>query len=231
MVADAGRSCGEADGSGAGLSHRDGAGLSDPVWRDQTRATTTGDRVGFELGGAGGDLAGSGGRSVVAGDRRRRWDGRRRRSAERSPHNGGRRRYRAARADQQAWSRATRPKPCKLAGNPALRAIVAEKLTRRWSPQQIAGWLKTTYPTTSGDAGVARDDLPHPVHPVPRRAAQGADPVSAHRSGDPTPQRVSGCPTVVAAGPGPSTSPNGQPRPTTGRCPGTGRATWSSANA
>ena len=27
-----------------------------------------------------------------------------------------------------------------------LRAIVADKLQRRWSPQQIAGWLKTTYP-------------------------------------------------------------------------------------
>ena len=44
--------------------------------------------------------------------------------------NGGRRRYRAARADLAAWSRATRPKACKLAGNPALRAIVEEKLAR-----------------------------------------------------------------------------------------------------
>ncbi|WP_460716841.1 IS30 family transposase, partial [Nocardioides dilutus] len=60
--------------------------------------------------------------------------------------NGGRRRYRAAAADQQAWARATRPKACKLATNPALAGIVAEKLARRWSPQQIAGWLKLTYP-------------------------------------------------------------------------------------
>src|SRR4051812_49339659 len=60
--------------------------------------------------------------------------------------NGGRRRYRAAAADQQAWARATRPKRCKLAANPALAGIVAEKLARRWSPQQIAGWLKLTYP-------------------------------------------------------------------------------------
>ena len=38
-------------------------------------------------------------------------------------------------------------KPCKLATHPALRAIVAEKLKQQqWSPQQIAGWLKTTYP-------------------------------------------------------------------------------------
>ncbi len=60
--------------------------------------------------------------------------------------NGGPRRYRAARADREAWSRATRPKACKLALNPVLAGIVAEKLQRRWSPQQIAGWLKATYP-------------------------------------------------------------------------------------
>jgi len=61
--------------------------------------------------------------------------------------NDGRSRYRASRADQMAWSRASRPKACKLADNPALGAIVEEKLRRRWSPQQIAGWLKMTYPT------------------------------------------------------------------------------------
>jgi IS30 family transposase len=60
--------------------------------------------------------------------------------------NGGPGRYRAARADRAAWARAGRPKPCKLAGNPVLRDIVAEKLQRRWSPQQIAGWLQLTYP-------------------------------------------------------------------------------------
>jgi len=60
--------------------------------------------------------------------------------------NGGPRRYRAAAADRQAWARATRPKPCKLATNPVLAGIVAEKLQRRWSPQQIAGWLKLNYP-------------------------------------------------------------------------------------
>jgi IS30 family transposase len=60
--------------------------------------------------------------------------------------NGGRRRYRTARADRAAWSRAARPKACKLAGNPRLRAIVEEKLARRWSPEQIDGWLKLTFP-------------------------------------------------------------------------------------
>jgi IS30 family transposase len=64
--------------------------------------------------------------------------------------NGGRGRYRAAVADQAAWSKASRPKTCKLAKNPALAGIVTEKLQRRWSPQQIAGWLKLTYPDDPG---------------------------------------------------------------------------------
>ena len=64
--------------------------------------------------------------------------------------NGGRRRYRATVADQGAWARATRPKVCKLATNPVLAGIVSEKLQRRWSPQQIAGWLKLTYPDDPG---------------------------------------------------------------------------------
>ncbi|MFC8501795.1 IS30 family transposase [Pedococcus sp. NPDC057267] len=59
---------------------------------------------------------------------------------------GGRRRYPAAAADQRAWARATRPKACKLAANPHLAGVVADKLARRWSPQQIAGWLKLAYP-------------------------------------------------------------------------------------
>ncbi len=60
--------------------------------------------------------------------------------------NGGRRRYRANKADQAAWGRAHRPKTCKLVENPALSLIVASKLKQRWSPEQIAGWLKKTYP-------------------------------------------------------------------------------------
>jgi len=61
--------------------------------------------------------------------------------------NGGRRGYRALRADRRAWSRATRPKRCKLAVHPQLRDIVEDKLRRRWSPQQISGWLARTYPS------------------------------------------------------------------------------------
>jgi IS30 family transposase len=60
--------------------------------------------------------------------------------------NGGRRRYRANQADQQAWDRAQRPKTCKLATNRALARLVARKLQLEWAPQQIAGWLQRTYP-------------------------------------------------------------------------------------
>ena len=60
--------------------------------------------------------------------------------------NGGRQPYRANKAEQAAWDRAHRAKTCKLAKNPALALIVAEKLQLEWSPHQIAGWLKYTYP-------------------------------------------------------------------------------------
>ena len=60
--------------------------------------------------------------------------------------NGGRCDYRANQADEAAWQRAHRPKTCKLAQNPALARIVAEKLQLEWSPRQIAGWLKYHYP-------------------------------------------------------------------------------------
>ena len=61
--------------------------------------------------------------------------------------HGGPRRYRAAAADRQAWTRSRRPKVCRLATRPVLRRVVAEKLAARWSPQQIAGWLRQTFPS------------------------------------------------------------------------------------
>lgn len=60
--------------------------------------------------------------------------------------NGGRSSYRANQADDAAWDRARRPKRCKLIENRALAHIVADKLRMLWSPEQIAGWLKQTYP-------------------------------------------------------------------------------------
>ena len=60
--------------------------------------------------------------------------------------NGGADRYRAARSDQAAWDKARRPKLCKLACRPFLRRTVSTLLRRQWSPEQIACWLKRTYP-------------------------------------------------------------------------------------
>lgn len=60
--------------------------------------------------------------------------------------NGGYPGYRASEADQAAWDQARRPKPCKLLQNPVLAQVVAQKLQQLWSPEQIAGWLKHTYP-------------------------------------------------------------------------------------
>jgi IS30 family transposase len=60
--------------------------------------------------------------------------------------NGGPDRYRAATSDQAAWDRALRPKPCKLACHPFLSRTVSVKLRGKWSPEQIAGWLKRAFP-------------------------------------------------------------------------------------
>ena len=65
--------------------------------------------------------------------------------------NGGRDAYRALVADAAAFERARRPKPSKLAANPELRDVVADKLDDDWSPQQIAQWLRREF---GGDAAM-----------------------------------------------------------------------------
>jgi IS30 family transposase len=60
--------------------------------------------------------------------------------------NGGRRRYRACRADKAALARMRRPKVSKLAACSRLRAVVEAKLELRWSPTQISGWLVDSFP-------------------------------------------------------------------------------------
>jgi len=72
--------------------------------------------------------------------------------------NGGRIGYRAALSDQAAWVRALRPKPCKLACRKALCRTVSAKLACKWSPQQIAGWLKRAHPD-DGDLRVSHETI------------------------------------------------------------------------
>ncbi len=89
-------------------------------------------------------------RGIAAGDSMRRIAFAIRRapstvSREVARHDG-RKRYRASEADQAAWDRARRPKPCRLAAHGRLQKIVAERLGLDWSPEQISGWLKRQYP-------------------------------------------------------------------------------------
>ena len=55
-------------------------------------------------------------------------------------------RYRASSAHVLAYQRASRPKPAKLVSNPVLRERVQTELTKRYSPEQIAGRLREDYP-------------------------------------------------------------------------------------
>jgi IS30 family transposase len=72
--------------------------------------------------------------------------------------HGGRKMYRASKADKAAWEKAKRPKPCKLLGNKALCLIIARKMKAGWSPQQIAGWLKRKYPNNE-DLNVSHETI------------------------------------------------------------------------
>ena len=63
--------------------------------------------------------------------------------------NGGLARYRASAAETRARRAAGRPKPTRLATFAPLRRLVDAKLRLRWSPAQIAGWLRVTYPDDS----------------------------------------------------------------------------------
>ena len=55
-------------------------------------------------------------------------------------------RYLPSTAQRKADREARRPKPRKLAGNPALLAEVEAGLMKRWSPQQISAKLRADYP-------------------------------------------------------------------------------------
>jgi IS30 family transposase len=54
--------------------------------------------------------------------------------------------YRATVAQRRAEQRGHRPKRAKLAASPRLRAEVAARLEKRWSPRQIAATLKRDFP-------------------------------------------------------------------------------------
>ena len=63
--------------------------------------------------------------------------------------NRGAAKYRAVDANDRAWRRAKRPKPCLLAQRPVLAGFVRDRLREDWSPEQIAGTLKKCHPAGS----------------------------------------------------------------------------------
>jgi IS30 family transposase len=54
--------------------------------------------------------------------------------------------YRPWAAQRRAARRRARPKPSKIAGNQRLRAVIADGLRRRWSPEQISRRLRLQFP-------------------------------------------------------------------------------------
>ncbi len=61
--------------------------------------------------------------------------------------NGGRGRYRAEAAEERALKQGLRPKRCHLERRPRVRRLVAAKIAKNWSPEQISGWLRRRFPT------------------------------------------------------------------------------------
>ena len=55
-------------------------------------------------------------------------------------------RYLPQGADHAARVQRRRPRQHKLISDPKLRRLVQRKLNRRWSPDEISGWLRRTYP-------------------------------------------------------------------------------------
>jgi transposase, IS30 family len=80
-----------------------------------------------------------------------------------SPRGG----YQPELAHRMAWERQRRPRPSKLAANPALRAAVQRMLDQRYSPEQASGRLKALYP---GEAAmqVSHETIYQSIYVYPR---------------------------------------------------------------
>lgn len=61
-------------------------------------------------------------------------------------HRDAEGRYLPRTADHDARLQRARPKAHKLVADPRLRGLVQRKLNRCWSPDEISGWMKKTYP-------------------------------------------------------------------------------------
>jgi hypothetical protein len=156
--------------------------LPGAVWWDPARSASalTGPA---ELGGTGGDLEEPGREAVAAGDRGRvgacAVDGQREVAAQGGRGRTGPHQLTSWRGREPDGRGRAGWHPSEIAcdrGREAPAAVVTP-VDRRLAEDHLS--------PRPGDAGVARDDLPHPVHPVPRCPAPGADGSSADRPGDP----------------------------------------------
>ncbi|WP_235833557.1 IS30 family transposase [Orlajensenia flava] len=71
-------------------------------------------------------------------------------SRELHRHRDGAGNYLPRTADHDAHRQRARPKVSRLAANTSLRRLVQRKLNRCWSPEEISGWLRKTYPEDDG---------------------------------------------------------------------------------
>ena len=92
-------------------------------------------------------------------------------------------RYRASSAQVLAYQRASRPKPSKLVTNQVLRERVQAELTRRYSPEQIAGRLRVEFPDEP-EMWVSTETIYQSLYVQSRGALRRElARVSAHRAG------------------------------------------------
>jgi hypothetical protein len=138
-------------------------------------------------------------------------------------------RYRAAAADQRAWRQSRRPQGCRLATHPALRRAVAMKLARQWSPQQISGWLRRTFPSNP-----ALQVSPEPIYRSLVVQSRGVlKRALVRQSVDSTIVGMRAPALGSVRDPAKSWMPfpfdNGQPKPPIGRYPAIGKAICSKA--
>jgi len=139
--------------------------------------------------------------------------------------HGGRDAYRAAAADAAAGAARERPKRFAVDRSPRLRAVVVRQLRSGWSPASIAGRLPLDYADDQG-CRVSHEAIyqwvyAQPVSTLARELIGLRTGRTGRRGGRRPPRR--------RASASPATSTNAPPRPPGGRCPDTGRATWSSA--
>jgi IS30 family transposase len=130
--------------------------------------------------------------------------------------HGGRAGYRGVVADQAACAARERPKLLAVERSPRLRAVVCRQLRCGWSPGSIAGRLPADYPEDQA-CRVSHEAIyqwvyAQPVSTLARELISLRTGRKARRGGRGSASRA--------------TSSSAPPRPTVGRCPGTGRGIW-----